>query len=277
MRKMKRLMIILLVFLVSLIITLIIGKLIIAFLFSKEVSLLFSHSKNSSEKVFTYSELPPLPEPVQRYFKHVLKEGQRLISSVRLKHDGQFKTSLKNDWVNITGEQYFTVDKPGFIWKGETVMFSARDMFIADKGNLIVSLFSLYTLVDGKGDKYNQGELLRWLSESMLFPTNFLSRENLHWLPIDSMSAKLVFTYIGMTLEYIVRFNEVGEIVQMETKRYMGDENLEEWICKAADYKEINNVRIPTKVEATWRLKTGDYSYAKFNIHLIEYDKPYKF
>ena len=63
----------------------------------------------------------------------------------------------------------------------------------------------------------------------------------------------------------------------MQTKRYMGDGNLETWIGKVSDYKEINGVIVPTTIEAIYRLKEGDYSYARFKVKTIEYDKAYKF
>ena len=111
-----------------LIMALIIGKLNLSIQFTKEVKKLFSQSKNISNNTFTNEQLTGLPEPVQRYFKHVLKHGQPYISYVRITHDGQFKTGVDKDWMNITGEQYATTEKPGFIWKGKTSMFTARDM-----------------------------------------------------------------------------------------------------------------------------------------------------
>jgi hypothetical protein len=125
------------------------------------------------------------------------------------------------------GEQYATTEKPGFIWKGTTSMFTARDMFIADKGRLVVLLFSLFKVADAKGEQYNQGELLRWLGESILYPTNLLPSERLQWFAINSQTAKLTFNYNQLSLYFIITFNEVGEITQMETKRYMDDKNLE--------------------------------------------------
>ena len=77
------------------IITLLVGKFLLSKQFHKEVSELFSQSKNISNKIFNYEQLSGLPEPVQRYFKHVLKEGQPYISYVRLKHNGQFKNNTR--------------------------------------------------------------------------------------------------------------------------------------------------------------------------------------
>lgn len=276
--KLETMFWIILIFIIAvLIIAPIIGNNILLQRFDKEVAELFSNDKPKTDKIFNSGQLSNLPKPVQGYFRHTLKEGQTYINSVRLLHSGKFKTDIKKDWVNIKGEQYFTAATPGFIWKGKTKMFTARDMYIADTGRLIVSLFSLFKVVDGKGENFNQGELLRWLGESVWFPTNLLPSENLNWFPINDSSAKLTFNYKGLSVFYIVTFNNKNEIVQMETERYMGDANLEKWVGKLADYKEINGVIIPTKIEALWRLKEGDFSYVNFNLDKIEYDKPNRF
>ena len=253
------------------------GKLFRSFQFKNEVEELFAQSNNISAKTFSYEQLSGLPEPVQRYFRHVLKDGQPYISYVRLTHDGQFRAGLDKEFTNIEGEQYFTAEKPGFIWKGTTSMFTARDMYVADKGRLIVTLFSLYNIVNGSGENFNEGELQRWLAESVWFPTNLLPSERNQWSPIDANSAKLSFKYKAISFSYIVTFNEVGEITQMETKRFLGEENREAWLCKMADYREINGVIIPMKAEVIWKLEKGEVSYARFNVKKIEYDTAEKF
>lgn len=270
-------MIITLLIIGFLVLVLIIGKVNLSARFSKQVKQLFAESKNISNCTFNYQQLDGLPEPVIRYFKHVLKDGQPYISYARITHGGLFKTGLDKDWISIRGEQYATTEKPGFIWKGTTSMFIARDMYIADKGSLVVSLFSLYNVVDVKGEQYNQGELLRWLGESVLYPTNLLPSAKLKWIAIDSQTAKLTFNYNGLSLFFNLTFNDVGEITQMETKRYMDETNLENWVIKCADYKELNNVIIPSTFEVLWRLQKGDFSYAKFKIERIEYDVPERF
>jgi hypothetical protein len=131
--------------------------------------------------------------------------------------------------------------------------------------------------VDAKGEKYNEGELLRWLGESVLYPTNFLPNERLQWLPIDINTAKLIFNYKGLSLFFKITFNDMGEITEMETKRYMGDKGLETWVIKATNYKELNNLFIPTAFDVLWRLDKCDFIYAKFNITEVEYDKLEKF
>lgn len=275
--KYKKFMIITFSIIGVLLLTLLIGRINLSIKFSREVNELFAQSKNISGQAFHKSQLDSLPEPVQRYFNHILKEGQPYISYARIRHDGQFKTGLDKSWINIKGEQYATTGKPGFIWKGTTSMFVARDMYISDKGRLIATLFSVYNVADAKGEKYNEGELLRWLGESVLYPTNFLPYNRLQWAPIDVNTAKLTFNYKGLSLFFKITFNDIGEITEMETNRYMGDKGLETWVIKATNYKHLNNVLIPTVFDVLWRLDKGDFSYAKFNITEVEYDKPEKF
>lgn len=59
--------------------------------------------------------------------------------------------------------------------------------------------------------------------------------------------------------------------------RYMDVKQLETWVIKVSDYKEVNNVVIPSNFEVLWRLPKGDFSYAKFNIDKVEYNVPERF
>lgn len=52
-----------------------------------------------------------------------------------------------------------------------------------------------------------------------------------------------------------------------ETKR-------ETWVCTMGNYKEIEGLRIPFSAAVLWRLDTGDYPYAKFEVQKIAYPIP---
>ena len=249
------------------------GEFFLTAQFQTEVRQLFKNSEPVSAKPFSYGQLNGLPIPVQKYFKHVLLEGQQPVQSVRMLQKGQFKTDLKKDWVNIEGEQYVTTQKPGFVWRGKTYMFSARDMFLAGKGKLVVDLFSVYRLQKGEGPRYDEGELLRWLGESVVYPTNLLPSDNVLWFPIDDQSAQLIYYYKGISLSYNVFFNSKNEIERMETQRYMGDTKKEKWVNKLSNYQLRNEMLIPTDLEAGWQLEDGYFPYAKFQITDIEYNK----
>lgn len=55
-------------------------------------------------------------------------------------------------------------------------MFTARDMYLSNHGRIIVTLFSIYNIVDEKGkEKYDMGEVLRWLTEKDFVSHKFVA------------------------------------------------------------------------------------------------------
>lgn len=245
--------------------------------FNTNVKTLFQQSDRLDKMVFHCKQLSGLPMPVQLYFRHVLKDGQPYINYARLQHQGRFKTAVDAKWKPISGEEYFTAKKPGFIWKGKIGQFTAIDSFIDGEGSLKVYLFSVLRMANGQGTKFSQGELLRWLGESVWFPTALLPNEYLHWEPINDHQAKLVFAYKKLVVYYIVTFNDTHEIIQMETMRYMGGKELKTWIGKMSNYKSRNDIMIPTTIQAAWKLDEQEFTYAVFYLNQIEYNKPEKF
>jgi len=260
-------------------ITIIIGGIMVKSQLEKEIEKLFSSSMDISDRVYSHEQIKGLPGPVQRYFRYSLQENPPYISYVRLKHGGEFRTKPNQKWMSIKGQEYFTVQNPGFVWFGKVPLVSAKDIYYDGKGNLKVKLLSIIKLVDAKGKNFDQGELLRWLAETPWFPTALLPSENLKWEPINNNSAKVIFSDKSLTIDGVFHFNEQGQITQFNAKRFQdsSDDSLENWTCYYRDYKEVNDMQIPFSAEVVWNLKSGDFSYAKFKINKIEYNNPNKF
>lgn len=240
----------------------------------KDIETLFAASENISDKMYTNKQIKGLPDPVQRYFRYSLHENKHYISYVRLIHGGKFRKDQK--WVSIEGQEYFTIQKPGFIWLGKVPLISAKDTYSDGKGNMLVKLLSLVRIIDAKGKEIDQGALLRWLSETPWFPTALLPSEKLKWESTDNNSAKVILIDKNLTVEGVFYFNEMGQIIQFKANRYK-DKTLENWTCHYSNYKKITGMHIPFLAEAAWNLEAGDYRYAKFKINTIEYNNPLKF
>ncbi|MCJ7731751.1 hypothetical protein MUP51_05490, partial [Candidatus Bathyarchaeota archaeon] len=133
-------------FFVTIIITVIVAAFVLGSFFFRrqvngEIDAIFSSSGDLTD-VFTYSQLEWLPEPVQRYFRYSLNDGQKYISYVRLTHVGTFRPSPEQDWMPITGEEYFSVEKPGFLWLASinpvpVIAITARDTYHDGVGNML--------------------------------------------------------------------------------------------------------------------------------------------
>ena len=223
---------------------------------------------------FRYELLEGLPLPVQRYFRYALPDGQPYIRTATVRHGGRFRQGLNSSWMRIRGETFFTTSKPGLLWKGQTAFFTAIDSFLWGKGSLSVYLFGLFKIVSGKGYKYSQGELQRWLAESVLFPTNLLPGPTLSWTAVSDDKARMTYTGRRLLLHFLVAFNEHDQITSIKTERYMGNKELKPWTGTLSKYQKINGVRVPTVMKASWRLGEKEFCYADFRIHSIRYDLP---
>ena len=68
-------------------------------------------------------ELDGLPAPVQRYFRAVLKDGQRIITAATVEHTGTFNLSQTGEqWKPFTSQQWVVTRRPGFIWSGRIAL-----------------------------------------------------------------------------------------------------------------------------------------------------------
>jgi len=215
--------------------------------------------------------LKQVPAPVARYFDHVLAAKQKRISRVYLKHSGYFRPSANSKWLKIKGSQYFSATEPGFRWTGRTFWFRAIDQFKDGRGSLRVWLLSIIPIVNDSGYHVDHAELMRWLAESVWFPTSLLPSEQLKWEAVDANKSRLSLTSNGLNIYLMVSFNEKGEITRMETERYKEKDRLEKWTGIVSDYKEIEGMKIPNHIEAVWSLDSGDFKYADFYVDKIEY------
>lgn len=59
-----------------------------------------------------------LPLPVRSWLQNSGMVGREKIHFVRLKQQGFMRTKPgQQKWMRIEAEQYFTIDRPAFIWK----------------------------------------------------------------------------------------------------------------------------------------------------------------
>ncbi|MBC8084360.1 MAG: hypothetical protein H7Z21_14250 [Hymenobacter sp.] len=239
----------------------------------RDVRQLFAAAGHGPTVFYHETQLHGLPAPVQRYFKHVLPEGQPYLRGLRLRHSGQFKTDLKKDWIAIAGEQYITANPAAFIWQGTTRWFIVRDEYVAGRASLTVRLLGAVPIVRGAGPPYDQGELLRWLCESAWLPTNLLPSQHLSWTAVDEQSARLTFTHQGQSVTCLVRFNEQDEIGACATQRYMDGATQLPWLGRFAQYRRWHGVLIPTLAEASWVVDGQRQPYARFTVEELDYDQ----
>jgi len=278
---MKKILLILGIVIVIFILFITISKILFDKKVVKEVGMLTEEGSKFQSKTFSFNDLEGLPEPVQRYFKYALRDGQEHIKFVRLKQVGEFRMKENQPWMPIKAEQYFTTEDPAFIWRVKFTMapfiwIEGRDMYYQGKGNMLIKLLSTITVANAAGSEMDISTLIRFLAEAPWFPTALLPSDYIEWKEIDSNSARVVIKDKGYTASGIFTFNEKGEIIKFVTNdRYMeadGKYFKEQWAGYYRNYQEIEGMKIPTEGEVEWNLSDKDLSYAKLKITDIQYN-----
>jgi len=278
---MKKILLILGIVIVIIILFITISKILFDKKVTKEIDILTEDGSKTQSKTFSFNDLEGLPEPVQRYFKYALRDGQEYIKFVRLKQIGEFRMKENQPWMSIKAEQYFTTEDPAFIWRVKStvapfIWIEGRDMYYQGKGNMLIKLLSTITAADATGSEMDISSLIRFLSETPWFPTALLPSDYIEWKEIDSNSAQAVIKDNGYTASGIFSFNEKGEIIKFVTNdRYMevdGKYFKEQWGGYYGNYQEIEGMKIPTEAEVEWNLSDKDLQYAKLKITDIQYN-----
>ncbi len=229
------------------------------------------------------TDLSDVPAPVQRYLAHVLPEGQRCVSVVRIEQSGTFRDADPDaDWSPFTAIQHVTTRPPGFVWDASIevvpwISVRVLDAYHAGRGRLWARLGGVLTVMaPTPSASLNEGELMRYLAEAPLYPTALLPEAGVTWTPIDDQSARAALTDGETTATLTFHFNERNEVERVTgTRGFMTDEGTTEsrpWIGYWRRYAERSGMRVPTEGEVAWGLPSGRIvSYWRGHVDVLEY------
>ncbi|MBD3231001.1 MAG: hypothetical protein GF329_22670 [Candidatus Lokiarchaeota archaeon] len=253
-------------------------------LLKQKLNEFYTHPLGESIENISYTHLKNIPKPIQKYLKKCKIVGNEEIKRVRLKQEGKFKLKPNSDWKSYSAEQYINTENYSFLWHAKIKLMPlikvyVIDYFIKGEGRLIAKLFSLFKMVDESGKEIDQGELVRFLTESAWYPS-FLCNEKIQWNIIDENEIEIILDYKDQRVSGKINFNKEGYIEEFTAKRFYtsGDtQELEKMSGYLYNYKEMAGIIIPTKFKVCWHLEEGDYYYIKAEITEIEFNNPNRY
>lgn len=243
-----------------------------------------------SVETVDFAELDDLPEPVRRYLRQALKDGQPVIRSARIRHSGQFDMGQGAPrWRRFTSDQFVVTDPIGFDWNGRIAMLPTiparvHDAYVDGRGLLVASIggaIPVARLGDPdtpeavRGD-LDEGELLRFLAEAVWFPTALLPSETLRWEAADERSA-IVHLRDGATrIELLFRFGDDGFVESIRSEgrgRYVDGAMIPTpWEGRFWNVQERSGMQIPMQGEVSWVLPEGRRPYWRGTVDEVEYE-----
>jgi hypothetical protein len=241
----------------------------------KEVAFILKESQIHNRNIITAEMLVDLPYPVRNWLEKSGIVGKPAIRTTYMEQ--VFEMKLKPEqkkWFRAEAEQYFSSYPPAFVWKADMQIVPllgafGRDKFIEGEGEMLFKILSLFPVAnDGYNPQVNESALQRFLGEIIWMPSAALE-DYIEWEMIDGNSAKATLSYKGTTGSGVFTFSDSGDLEKFTAMRYMGsgpEAKRMEWFVSALETKEMHGIRIPVRCSATWRLETGDWTWAKFEV-----------
>ena len=236
--------------------------------------------------IVSEKDIEHLPNPVQKYLQYVGAVGKPKVHNFWAASSGGMKRTTKSNWMDIYSQQYNFFDDPArFFYIKSTLFdipFDGLHMYADNNATMQIKVASLFQVVNAKGEKMNQSETVTLFNDMCLLAPATLIDKNIQWETIDSLTVKAKFTNKGNTITATLYFNEKGELINfISYDRYLSEDgriyNSYKWSTPAKEYKDFNEKKVPTYLEAIWHIPEGDFTYAKFILKKIEYNsKEYK-
>jgi len=234
-------------------------------------------------QVFDRRELEPLPAPVQRYFRAVLKDGQPIVAAANLAHTGTFNMSETGEqWKPFTSTQRVVTRRPGFDWNGRILMMPGlpvhvHDAYVAGEGILHAAVLGLFSMVQLRGTAaVAQGELMRFLAEAVWYPTALLPSQGVQWDAVDEHSARATLQDGDVTVVLLFHFNEDGTIdagrADARGRTVGGTVVPTPWHGRFWNYTLRDGIRVPLDGEVAWLLPEGAKPYWRGRITQLNYE-----
>ena len=233
-------------------------------------------------EVFSSEQLVGLPDPVQRYFRAVLRDGQPLARHARLAQRGSFLINpAANGWGPFTATQDVRVRPAAFVWDARIslvpgIAVRVRDSFVDGTGSMHGAAMALFTVVRMENTPdMAAAALMRFLAEACWVPAALLPGAGVAWTAVDDSTARASLTADGASASVDFHFGAdslVWRITALRPRSVDGGTVPTPWEGRWTEYGERNGVRIPVQGEVAWLLRGGPQPYWRGRITAIEYD-----
>lgn len=159
----------------------------------------------ASTSLVSPGEVDGLPEPARRYMAFMGVVGRPRVWSFRAHFRGRFRPGAQAGWLPCEAWQYNDALDVARIFHLRLGMYGvipvlARDTCLAGQGRMLVRGLDWITLQDARGPALDEGELVTYLNDAVLFAPSQLLAPNASLTAVDDGSFDVSLTDRGRTV-----------------------------------------------------------------------------
>ena len=247
---------------------------------SNELSAASSLYQNG--EVFVAADFANLPTAIQKFVEKSGYFGRKKMNRLTMEYrDVAFSQGKNGPKLKIDYIQHDFVKSPNRLAMIKSCLFGipfqGYDYFRDGKGGMKGVIAKVFTLFDQTGAEMDRACLATFLAECMFAPS-ILLQDYIKFEEINEHQVKATISAYGQTVSGIFNFNDEYEMTSFTTKNravVAPDGSIEyvPWSAICGDYKVGDDgIKLPTKFQAVWNYKDGDFVYFDGNISRIAYE-----
>ena len=247
---------------------------------SKELSAASALYQNG--EVFTATDFANLPTVIQKYIVNSGYIGKKKMNRLTMEYrDVAFSQGKNGPNLKIDYIQHDFVKSPNRLAMIKSslfgIPFQGYDYYRDGNGGMKGVIAKVFTLFDQTGAEMDRACLATFLAESMFAPS-ILLQDYIQFEEINDLQVKATISAYGQTVSGIFNFNDEYEMTSFTTKDravVAPDGSIEyvPWSAVCGEYKfGDDGLKLPTKFQAVWNYKDGDFVYFDGKISRIAYE-----
>ena len=238
-------------------------------------------SHSSERRIVGIAELEGLPVPLRNYLVRAGVVGRPRIRNFHAHLVAQMRRNLKADWMDATADQVETFPELSrlFLMRGAVfgVPFDGYHRFVGDSATMQIRVLSLFDIANAHGKAMTAGETVTLFNDMCLLAPATLLDTKIEWRQTAENAVQAKWTHLGNTVTADLLFDTAGDLVNfVSPDRYLSEDGKSyakyPWSTPVRSYKEVDGRRIPAVADAVWRLPSGNFTYAHFEVQSIEYN-----
>lgn len=248
------------------------------------------YQKEVAEGLDQSSEMPPvkeedlahLPALVKNYLRRAGVVGKPQETNFHAVFTGSIRSKKDGGWMKMTAEQHnFYGPKARIFYMKASrfgIPFDGLHVFKGPKATMKVRIASWMEVVNAEGKEMNQSETVTLFNDMCLLAPGTLIGDEIQWESTAGRAVKARFTHQGITISAELRFNEAGDLVDFISEdRFQSADGRTHtpyrWSTPVGKYRDFGGRRVFTEGEALWHPPEGGFSYGKFVLQKIEYNR----
>jgi len=220
------------------------------------------------------AQAPTLLEQLHAFCFPGGEEQARLIHAIKTIEAGRIRMSPGARWIPLTAEQLIESTCSNFRWvarldPGKFTSVTVTDAYEEARGNLTIKLGGVLPVKKFAGQDVDRAHLQRYLAAVMVCPPTLLNHVSLQCIAVGPHTLRIGDTQdqTGATIDLDISKQGCPIGIRAIRPRLVGKQAVAtRWFATATDFREWEGLHIPTRLDVSWQLPEGSFTYYRSEI-----------